>query len=108
MAARGGWGAPPQQDPYGGRDPADVAAGNDNTASAALLVSIASVILMCFPIGIVSLIMAATARQRIHATGGTPHALRQTTLAIVLSCASLLLTVLLAVGGWIFWQSGRV
>jgi hypothetical protein len=71
---------------------------NESTAITALIVSIAALVLFCYPAGIVSLILARSSKRKIEESGGRLGGSGMVTAATVLSWISIAIMVLLLLG----------
>jgi hypothetical protein len=94
----GAGGVPQQygQPPYGGGYGQQQE--NESTAVTALIVSIAALVLFCWPAGIVSLILARSAKRKIDESGGRLGGAGMVTAATVLSWVSIAFMILSLLG----------
>jgi hypothetical protein len=84
------------QQPYGGGY--GQAQENESTAITALIVSIAALVLFCWPAGIVSLILARSSKRKIEESGGRLGGAGMVTAATVLSWVSIAFMILSLLG----------
>jgi hypothetical protein len=89
-----GYGGPPQPE-------------TDSSATVALIVAIASVVLGCFPLGIVGLILSSKAKRKIEESGGRLGGLGMVTAARILSIIAIALFIVGAIIGVILLVAGN-